>query len=404
MKKALSLAILLLGCIGIFAENVKVDGIYYGLNTTDNTAAVTYYSGFSYSGDIVIPESINYSGSSYNVTSIREYAFQNCTGLTSITIPNSVTSIGGSAFGECTGLTSVTIPNSVTSINQSAFYHVIVIDIYINIVDFANNNPCYIINAKNCHYIYEGKEIQDGFVIPNTVTSIGACAFYNCTALTSVTIPNSVTSIGSSAFSGCTGLTSIAIPNSVTSIGNRAFEGCTGLTSITIPNSVTSIEERAFEGCTGLTSITMPSTVTSIRERAFYGCTGLTSVTMPNSVTSIEGGAFYGCSGLTSVTIPNSVTSIGERAFIGCTGLTSVKYTTTRPFNIGESCFPQEVYDNAKLIVAKGYLPTVGSLDGWRKFKNIVEAGATPKQDVNGDGKVNTADVVAIYEYIINGE
>ncbi len=108
--------------------------------------------------------------------------------------------------------------------------------------------------------------------IPNSVTSIGDWAFYNCTGLTSITIGNSVTSIGDDAFYNCTGLTSITIPNSVTSIGRYAFYNCTGLTSITIPNSVTSIGRYAFDGCTGLTSVTIGNSVTSIGEAAFRDC------------------------------------------------------------------------------------------------------------------------------------
>ena len=222
---------------------------------------------------------------------VADEAFWGCSGLTSITIPNSVTSIGGYAFQGCSGLTSITIPNSVTSIGNYAFSY------------------CTGLTSVT---------------IPNSVTSIGNFAFYGCSGLTSVTIPNSVTHIGDYAFSGCTGLTSITIPNSVTSIGSYAFRKCSGLTSVTIPNSVTSIGDEAFSGCSGLTSVTIGNSVTSIGDRAFYNCSGLTSVTIPNSVTSIGGYAFQGCSGLTSITIGNSVKSIGRGTFYNCSGLTSV--------------------------------------------------------------------------------
>ena len=171
-----------------------------------------------------------------SVTSIGDWAFENCTSLTSITIPDSVTCIEWYAFQGCTSLTSITIPNSVTS--------------------------------------------------------IGDLAFDGCTSLTSITIPDSVTSIGDDAFRGCTSFTSITIPNSVTSIDDWAFSGCTSLTSITIPDSVTEIGYSAFEGCTSLTSITIPNSLTSIGYGAFEGCTSLTSITIPNSVTSIDGYAF----------------------------------------------------------------------------------------------------------------
>ncbi|MBQ8060217.1 MAG: leucine-rich repeat protein, partial [Prevotella sp.] len=273
-----------------------------------------------------------------SVTSIGSWAFYNCSGLTSVTIPNSVTSIGDRAFYNCSGLTSVTIPNSVTSIGSWAFY--------------------------NCSGL-------TSVTIPNSVTSIGSWAFSGCSGLTSVTIPNSVTSINSYAFYGCSGQTSVTIPESVTSIGDGVFSSCSGLTEIKvadgnnvydsrnncnaiintssntliagckntiIPNSVTSIGSNAFDGCSGLTSVTIPNSVTSIGSAAFYGCSGLASVTIPNSVTSIVGSAFSSCSGLKSATIPNSVTSIGDNAFKGCSRLTSVTIPNSVT-SIGSSAF-----------------------------------------------------------------
>ena len=321
---------LLSSSIPSLAYDCKVDNIYYNLNNEDKTASVTYMGLYSsnnkdaYVGNIIIPESTTYNGTTYSVTSIGKNAFHGCSGLTSVvvdknngtydsrdncnaiietstnklivgckntTIPNSVTSIGDYAFSYCSGLTSVTIPNSVTSINEYAF------------------SGCYGLTSVT---------------IPNSVTSIGEYAFSGCSGLTSVTIPNSVTYIGGYTFSRCSGLTSVTIPNSITYIGNGIFFNCSGLTSVTIPNSVTSIGESAFDYCSGLTSVTIPNSVTSIGEAAFFGCSGLTSVTIPNSVTSIGEAAFFGCSGLTSVTIPNSVTFIGKYAFADCSGLTSV--------------------------------------------------------------------------------
>ena len=160
--------------------------------------------------------------------------------------------------------------------------------------------------------------------IPNSVTSIGWGSFEGCSSLTSITIGNSVTSIGESVFNGCSSLTSITLPNSVTSIGNYVFHDCSALTSITIGNSVTSIGNEAFSGCSSLTSITIPNSVTSIGDCAFTDCSSLTSVTLPNSVTRIGSVAFRSCYSLTSITIPNSVTSIGNEAFSRCSSLTSI--------------------------------------------------------------------------------
>ena len=267
-------------------QYVVIDGLRYRI--IDNVAQVARCG---VKGDIIIPSGIENDGLTYSVTSIGDYAFSGCTGLTSVTIGNSVTSIGSSAFYKCTSLTSITIPDSVTSIGDEAF--------------------------RNCTGL-------TSVTIGNSVTSIGDEAFYNCTGLTSVTIGNSVTSIGYSAFEDCTGLTSIVIPDSVTSIGYEAFRNCTGLTSVTIGNSVTSIGDNAFFNCPSLTSIVIPDSVTSTGDWAFSGCTGLTSIVIPDSVTSIGGEAFRNCTSLTSITIPDSVTSIGNWAFYGCTGLTSI--------------------------------------------------------------------------------
>ncbi len=260
-----------------------------------NTVKTIGYSAFHESvnlTDITVPNS---------VTSIGDRAFAGCTGLTSITIPDSVTSIGESAFAGCTGLTSVTLGNGVTSIEDEAFYE------------------CTGLTS---------------ITIPNSVESIGSDAFAGCSSLTSINVARE-----NNYYSGNNGVlfnkkktelirypegksqTSYTIPNSVTSIGAGAFYGCTGLTSITIPNSVTSIGEMAFLCCRSLTSITIPDSVTSIGYGTFADCTGLTSITIPNSVTSIEDAAFDGCASLKDVYYTGSkdewkAISIGE--YNGC--------------------------------------------------------------------------------------
>ena len=282
-----------------------------------------------------------YDGKS--VTSIGDNAFENCTNLTNITIPDTVTSIGQEAFSGCTSLTNITIPNTVTSIGDNAFtngkivitsnsyggnWHtsnVVVINYYYLDFQLIENSTNCTVLAKNS---FKTSNIQV-ITIPTEyddkpVTSIANGAFADCTSLKSITIPNSVTSIGQFAFDGCTSLINITIPNSVTSIGPAAFAHCTGLTNITIPDTVTSIGQFAFDGCTSLISITIPNLVTSIGEGAFAHCTGLTNITIPNSVTSIGLYAFAHCTSLTSIIIPDSVTSIEHDAFQDCTSLTGI--------------------------------------------------------------------------------
>ena len=324
--RALLLSFSVLLSLSMQAFVVEIGGINYELVAKTKQATVISKSSVKkYSGDIVIPESVKYSGITCSVTSIGEGAFSYCEGLTSVTIPNSVTSIGEDAFYGCEGLTSVTIGSGVTSIGEDAFYrcrgltsvHISDIAAWCNI-EFWDNPLSYAY-----HLYLNGEEVKD-LIIPNSVTSIGKDAFECCEGLTSVTIPNSVTSIGEGAFGGCDGLISLTIGSGVTSIGPEAFAECFSLTSVTIPNSVTSIGEGAFSGCEGLISLTIGSGVTSIKGWTFENCECLTSVTIPNSVTSIGEGAFEECFSLTSVTIPNSVTSIGPEAFSECSNLTSL--------------------------------------------------------------------------------
>ena len=214
-----------------------------------------------YSGEIIVPR--EYKG--YSVIEILSGAFDGYTGITSITIPESVTMVYGDAFKGCTGIKEINVPADVSYVDKelfedTAFYK-----------DDSNweNNVLYI-----CGILVEAKE-----------NIAGTCV-----------IKNGAKRIAQSAFADCTGITSVTIPDSVIIIGNRAFENCTGLISITIPNSVTDIYTGAFENCTGLTSVTIPDGVTYIGYEAFKDCTGLTSVTIPESVTYIGGDVFSNCS------------------------------------------------------------------------------------------------------------
>ena len=309
------------------------------------------------------------------VTSIGNYAFDGCSRLTSVTIPEGVTSIGewafsgcssltsagpigsgcdyqfgwtstipANAFRGCSGLTSVTIPDSVTSIGNYAFdgcsgltkVHINSLSAWCSIAfKLSTSNP-----LRYAHNLYIGGDLVQKLIIPDSVTSIGNYTFYGCSSLTSVTIPSSVTSIGKYAFDRCSSLTSVTIPEGVTSIGIAAFSECSGLNAVRI----TSLEawckisfgdslsnplfyaNNLYLNDTLIQELTIPEGVTSIGNYAFYGCSGLTSVTIPSSVTRIQSGTFSSCSSLTSVTIPESVTSIGNYAFYNCSSLKNVFY------------------------------------------------------------------------------
>ena len=298
-----------------------------------------YLNGELVAGDLTIPDS---------VTNIGNYAFINCTSLTSVTIPDSATSIGRGVFSGCSSLESMTIPFVGAEAGKTAE------DTYQYPFGYIFGTSSYT-GGTAVRQTYYGSSTSsttsDTYYIPSSLRSVTVTggnilrgAFNDCSSLTSVIVGNGVTSIGGWAFEDCTSLTSVTIGNSVTSIGDYAFERCTNIVSATMPayaiydipqdsletvviTSGDSIGSSAFYNCDSLTSIAIPDSVTSIGGWAFYGCTSLTSITIPDSVTSIGGSAFRNCDSLTSVIIPDSVTSIGDYAFWYCSSLEAVYIT-----------------------------------------------------------------------------
>ena len=279
---------------------------------------------------------------------IGDYAFSDCSSLTSLTLPSSVTSIGGHAFEKCSGLTSLTLPSSVTS--------------------------------------------------------IGGHAFAWCSGLTSLTLHSSVTSIGDYAFAWCSGLTSLTLPSSVTSIGGHAFESCSGLTSLTLPSSVTEIDWSAFERCNNLKECNClldsdletclayshdDWTKIPVDEIKYYhNGQELTKLEIPSGVDKIGSYSFYKGVNLTSLTLPSSVTSIGSSAFEGCSGLTSVYVSWKSPLSIFASTFKDANTEKCILYVPKGTYDDYW-LSNWGIFANIVEYDATGINHImtSGDAK-----------------
>lgn len=285
-----------------------------------------------------------------------------------VVIEEGVTGIGNFAFCECTNLTSIHIPKSLKSIGDFSFQKCdYIVDLHISDlgawcnIDFSTtaSNPLYNSNQIVKKVYLNGEsltrlEIPDGLEevkedtfagwsnlisvnVPDSVKTIGDCAFRECTSLTNVNIPNSVTDIGKFAFYECSLLMNIIIPDSVTKIGEYAFSNCSNLMNVELSENILSIEAFTFSNCPKLRSIELPSHVTSIGEYAFSNCYSLISAEIPDSVTSIKDNAFEFC-GLSNITLGNGLKTIGASAFSNCADLISVEIPES-VLRVGEWAF-----------------------------------------------------------------
>ena len=300
----------------------------------------------------------------YNVKTISNYAFADCSKVTEIYIGDEITRIGDYAFSGCTSLEKVVFAGTMAKWKevQIGVGNEVLNDATIICSDGVINasagdeilasgkcgEDAYWTLGENGVLVISGNGKTEDWIsdwaissvssrapwvaqrdsikaveIKQGISSIGTDAFYSCKNLTSITIPSSVTEIRDEAFWKCENLVSATIPSSVTQIGDSAFRGCENLISITIPSSITGMAANTFLGCRKLKSIELPDSIEYIGGDAFSS-TGLTSINIPDGVTAIGSSAFYECFELSEVTIPNSVQSIGTWAFCGCEKLTNI--------------------------------------------------------------------------------
>lgn len=280
-----------------------------GVLTISGTGAMNDYSIWDRAPWYSLREQVTSLIIGNNVTSIGNYAFWRCSGLTTVTVPNNILRIGESAFSECSGMTSITLSNSITSLEYGVF------------------SMCIGLTS---------------ITLPYGVTTIGEFAFYVDSALTSITIPNSVTNIKQSAFVKCKGLTSITIPNSVTRIEWQVFQECSNLTSVTIGNGVSSIGHHSFSDCEALTSVIWNAVnctdFSSASQSPFFYRRNITSFVFGDSVQHIPAFLCSHLHKLDTVTIPQDVTSIGQNAFDSCC-LTHLTCEPMIPPTIGSDVF-----------------------------------------------------------------
>ncbi len=284
-----------------FLFNVERDGVQY--KWVRGGYSVVGYEGEG--GEVVIAEKIGRR----SVISVAEYAFENEVSITAITVPTTVTRIGFGAFDDCTGLQTLTLP----------------------FVGDAAKEP----EQTHIGYLFGGPEKQDNdCVMPRTLTKVnvtgdsalGASAFASCRYLTEVTLGNATPSVGGSAFQDCVALVSVTLGEGLTAIGEAAFAGCVALPAITLPDGVTRVENATFKDCAALVDVALPDALVAIGPSAFANCALLESITIPAGVTSIDTFAFRNCVRLRKLTLPDKLARIGAFAFDGCRYLRDVTF------------------------------------------------------------------------------
>mgnify|MGYP004448005945 FL=1 len=362
-----------------------IDGINY--ETTDDNIVRVIAKTPAYTGDIVIPASVEYGGTTYPVTEIYNKAFDKCSGVTSVSIPNSVTKIGNFAFRDCTGLTTVTIPEGVTTITRKAFGGCT----GLTTVNFDAINCTSMSEGQKTLAVFEGCTNLTTIIIGDNVTNIPGNGFYGIASLKTLTIGESVKTIEQWSFEGCTGLETINynatncetigittrgvfaytddgvlytsvktvnIGENVESIPARAFKECSAMTTLNFSNAeaLETIGNEAFNKCSGLTTVDLSNTeVTTIGNDAFSDCyildtdSGLTNLDLGNKVTTIGERAFYNNKKISALDLPKSITSIGTFAFYDLIGM--VTFTLHKSPDEFSSIGTQAFYNNQAILI-----------------------------------------------------
>lgn len=284
-----------------FLLNVKREGIHY--KWVRGGYCVVGYEGEG--GDVVIEAEIN----KRPVISIGEYAFENEVTITSMTVPNSVKSMAFAAFDDCVGLTTLTLPFVGDRAEESEYTYI--------------------------GYLFGGMDHRDNdCVMPRALTTVtvtgegalGSAAFYSCRYLTTVTLGEGISAIGNSAFEGCIALVNISLGEGIDTIGEAAFCGCSALEEIDLPDAVTRLENATFRDCTNLQQVWLPKNLTFIGTSVFHDCSSLAAVEIPDGVTCIDTFAFRNCKRVRSLVLPAALERISSFAFDGCRYLWNVTF------------------------------------------------------------------------------
>lgn len=371
------------GCTGLTSVSVKISsggkiGTYAfnncsSLKTVNIPEGTSLIDTYAFYGCKALPE-ISIPAS---VTEIGNHAFRNCSSLSTVVIPSTVKTMGSSVFNGCSGLTEITVPFTGSSATATG----------------ASEKTCfgYIFGTAS----YEGgtaaaQQYAEGktatYYIPTTLTKVnftGTALFYGafsgCSKIQTINIPSGIESIPAYYFAGCSSLKQAPLPSGVTDISAYAFSDCKALTTVSLPLGVTLLREGVFQNCTGLKSFTITSKITDIQTKAFYGCAGLTSITVPETVASIGIGAFGACTSLTEITVPyiganNSLKGTASNACFGYIfGNTSgVAGTTATTQKYSTTSVTYYIPDSLKKITVTGGSCFLGAFSGLANVEEII--------------------------------
>jgi hypothetical protein len=313
-------------------NNIRADVVnIYGGNSSDfviRAGELIRYNGAQ--ADVVIPNIVTKIGNDGN--GWGKGAFQGCSQLKSVVMPNSVTEIDTNAFSGCKNLKSIIIPYGVTRIGDNAFY---------------------------------GCSGLTSVAIPNSVTEIGASAFTECKSLIEVTLPNKLTVIRGGTFQTCTSLVSVRIPSGVNRILDFAFGWCSSLKNIALPNGLVELGGRAFSNCTSLTQITLPGSLTNIGDQIFDGCANITEITIPGGIKEVASFHIGSCANLHTVIFCSGVGEVNASALVGCPAIRTMTFPDSCTFkNYYKGNDGKPKYINQTLYSS---VHTVNASEEWKK-------------------------------------